>query len=252
MNSGCQDRSDAGLGPVFGRQLGSGMWVGYRRIADMHQVRNLSVHKENCWSHGPCRYIGTYFTCCRQIRVSETSVMQPTSVPFITAIIGPHQNLVPVGNLLFQLLLKGCDVAEMVSSRPLNAEAQGQPQARPFMMCGVQSGTWTGFSPSTSVSSPVTIISHGLICSLLCHRCCMLLADVSLFKSTLKNQISKNLPFAIGIVHLSFFKFSCDYCCVEVFISASFRHCQIKNKLYGQPVWKEVRKCLGMFQYSHN
>lgn len=37
-------------------------------------------------------------------------------------------------------------------------------------------------------------------CSLLCHRRCMILADVSLAKSTLKNQISKNFPFVIGIV----------------------------------------------------
>jgi len=54
-------------------------------------------------------------------------------------------------------------VAEAVSSRSLNTETQGQFQARPCMMCGVQSSTGTGFCPSTSVSSPVSIVSHGLL-----------------------------------------------------------------------------------------
>jgi hypothetical protein len=54
-------------------------------------------------------------------------------------------------------------MAQTVNRRSLNAEAKGQSQARPCMMCGVQRGTGTGFCPSTSVSSPVTIISHGLL-----------------------------------------------------------------------------------------
>jgi hypothetical protein len=44
-------------------------------------------------------------------------------------------------------------------------------------------------------------------CSLLCHRRCMLSAVDSLVKSKLENWSSKNLPFGIGIVQLSFFGF---------------------------------------------
>lgn len=54
-------------------------------------------------------------------------------------------------------------MTQKVSSRSFNAEAQGQSQARPCMMCGVQSGTGTGFCPSTSVPAPVSIISRRLL-----------------------------------------------------------------------------------------
>jgi hypothetical protein len=41
-------------------------------------------------------------------------------------------------------------MAETVSSRPLTAEARVRSRVSPCRICGGQSGTETGFSPSTS------------------------------------------------------------------------------------------------------
>jgi hypothetical protein len=48
---------------------------------------------------------------------------------------------------------------EVVSRRPLNAEARVRARVNPFWICGGQSGTGIGFSPSYSVS-PVNISLH--------------------------------------------------------------------------------------------
>ena len=48
-------------------------------------------------------------------------------------------------------------MAQAVSRRPLTAKAPFLSQVSPCGVCGEQSGTVTGFSPSTSVS-PVSII----------------------------------------------------------------------------------------------
>jgi hypothetical protein len=42
-------------------------------------------------------------------------------------------------------------MAQAVSRRPLTAEARVQSRVSPCRICGGQSGTGTGFSPSTSV-----------------------------------------------------------------------------------------------------
>jgi hypothetical protein len=42
-------------------------------------------------------------------------------------------------------------MAQVFSRRPLTAEAQVRARVKPCGICGVQSGTGTGFSPSSSV-----------------------------------------------------------------------------------------------------
>jgi hypothetical protein len=45
----------------------------------------------------------------------------------------------------------GRAMAQAVSRRPLTAEARVRSQVNPCGICGGQSGTGTGFSPSTSL-----------------------------------------------------------------------------------------------------
>jgi hypothetical protein len=51
-------------------------------------------------------------------------------------------------------------MAQAVSRRPLSVEARVRSQVNPCGICGGQSGTETGFSPSTSVS-PCSFHSTG-------------------------------------------------------------------------------------------
>jgi hypothetical protein len=46
---------------------------------------------------------------------------------------------------------EGCVMTQAVSRRPLTAEARVRSQVSPCGICGGQSGTGTGFPPSTSV-----------------------------------------------------------------------------------------------------
>jgi hypothetical protein len=48
-------------------------------------------------------------------------------------------------------IMNGRAMAQAVSHRPLNAEARVRSLVSPCGICGGQSGTRTGFSPSTSV-----------------------------------------------------------------------------------------------------
>jgi hypothetical protein len=57
--------------------------------------------------------------------------------------------------------LVGRAMAQTVSRRPPNAEARVRARVSPFGICGGQSDTGTGFSPSSSIS-PVSIIPPGL------------------------------------------------------------------------------------------
>jgi hypothetical protein len=50
-------------------------------------------------------------------------------------------------------------MAQVVSRRPLTAEARVRARVNPRRICGGQSGTGTGFSPSSSVF-PVNISLH--------------------------------------------------------------------------------------------
>jgi hypothetical protein len=52
-------------------------------------------------------------------------------------------------------------MAQVVSRRPLTAEARVHARVNPCGICGGQSGTGTGFSTSSSVS-PVNIIPPSL------------------------------------------------------------------------------------------
>jgi hypothetical protein len=45
--------------------------------------------------------------------------------------------------------IKGRAMAQVVSRRPLTAEAWVRTQVNPCVICGGQSGTGTGFSPSS-------------------------------------------------------------------------------------------------------
>jgi hypothetical protein len=55
----------------------------------------------------------------------------------------------------------GCVMAQAVSSWPLTAEARVRSRVGPCGICGEQSGTGTGFSPSTSIF-PCQFLSTGL------------------------------------------------------------------------------------------
>jgi hypothetical protein len=55
--------------------------------------------------------------------------------------------------------VQGRAMAQVVSRRPLTAEARVRDRVNPYGICGGQSGTGTGFSPSSSVS-PVNISFH--------------------------------------------------------------------------------------------
>jgi hypothetical protein len=59
------------------------------------------------------------------------------------AIINP---LKPRGNYIYHL---GRAMAQVVSRRPLTAEARVRSRVNPRGICGGQSGTGTGFSPSS-------------------------------------------------------------------------------------------------------
>jgi hypothetical protein len=50
-----------------------------------------------------------------------------------------------------EYIQEGRSTAQAVSRRPLTAEARVLSRASPCGICGGQSGTMTGFSPSTSV-----------------------------------------------------------------------------------------------------
>jgi hypothetical protein len=50
-----------------------------------------------------------------------------------------------------ELLLMGRAMAQVVSRRPLTAEARVRDRVNPCGICGGQSGTGTGFSTSSSV-----------------------------------------------------------------------------------------------------
>jgi hypothetical protein len=52
----------------------------------------------------------------------------------------------------FSKAIKGRTVAQAVSYSPVTAEAQVRARVSPCGICGGQSGTGTGFSPSYSVS----------------------------------------------------------------------------------------------------
>jgi hypothetical protein len=60
---------------------------------------------------------------------------------------------------------RGRAMAQVVSRRPLTAEARFRAEVNPCVICGGQSVTGTGFSPSSSVS-PVDIIPSSLFTSL--------------------------------------------------------------------------------------
>jgi hypothetical protein len=68
---------------------------------------------------------------------------------FLNAIIKLQVRKWQITNLNIHLLA----MAQAVSSRPLSAEARVRSRVSPCGNCGGQSGTWTGFSPSTSVFS---------------------------------------------------------------------------------------------------
>jgi hypothetical protein len=61
----------------------------------------------------------------------------------------------------------GRAVAQAVSRRSVNAESRVRPRVSPCAICGGQSGTGTGFSPSSSVF-PLCIIPASFSI-LLCH-----------------------------------------------------------------------------------
>jgi hypothetical protein len=48
-------------------------------------------------------------------------------------------------------IIEGRAMAQVVSRRPLTAEARVRARVNPCGICGAQSGTGTGFSPSSSV-----------------------------------------------------------------------------------------------------
>jgi hypothetical protein len=60
-----------------------------------------------------------------------------------------------------EVVLQGRAMAQVVSRRPLTKEACVRARVNPCGICGEQSVTGTGFSPSSSVS-PVNIIPPSL------------------------------------------------------------------------------------------